>query len=197
MVYYTRLYTGLLSHSYAKRACRLIPAVLDSPWTVPGLQTYLHRACQPWALLYLVVYHIYHWITFVLTYICLYNVARFPSLYINLALSLLSFPFNIIFISSSLEDVLSSPMDHTPTGSIPATGLRPSAISSPLWGSGWCLTLVASCYSSSSASNLDLFDGEWRTYTRHPSSTIKAICKHYVRFMWTLCQLYVNTLYVQ
>ena len=69
-------------------------------------------------------------------YTHLYNVARFPSLYIDLALSPHLFPSNINFILSSLEDVLSLPMDHTPTGSIPATGLQPSTIGSPLWGSG-------------------------------------------------------------
>ena len=69
-------------------------------------------------------------------YTRLYDVARFPSLYIDLAPSPHSLSSNIIFISSSLEDVLSSPMDHTPNGSIPATGLRPSAVGSPLWGSG-------------------------------------------------------------
>ena len=69
-------------------------------------------------------------------YTCLYDVARFPSLYIDLALSPHSLPSNIIFISSSLEDVLSSPMDHTPIRSIPATSLRPSAVGSPLRGLG-------------------------------------------------------------
>ena len=39
--------------------------------------------------------------------------------------------YRVIFISSSLEDVLSSPMDHTPTRSIPATSLQPSAVGSP------------------------------------------------------------------
>ena len=61
--------TGCMSRSYAERARGLIPAVSDSLLTVPGLQTRLHRACRPWALFHLVVYHIYHWITFVLTYI--------------------------------------------------------------------------------------------------------------------------------
>ena len=69
-------------------------------------------------------------------YTHLYDVARFPSLYIDLAPSPHLLPSNIIFISSSLEDVLSSPMDHTPIGSIPVTGLQPSAVGSPLRGSG-------------------------------------------------------------
>ena len=69
-------------------------------------------------------------------YTHLYDVARFPSLYIDLAPLPHSLPSNIIFISSSLEDVLSSPMDHTPIRSIPATGLQPSAVGSPLQGSG-------------------------------------------------------------
>ena len=50
----------LLSRSYAERARGLIPAVLDGLRTVPGLRTRLHRACRPWALFHLVVYHIYH-----------------------------------------------------------------------------------------------------------------------------------------
>ena len=58
------------------------------------------------------------------------------SLYINLALSPLIPYFNIIPYLSFLEDILSSPMDHTPTGSIPVTGLQPSAVSTPLWGLG-------------------------------------------------------------
>ena len=49
-----------LSHSYAERARGLIPAVSDSLRTIPGLRTRLHRACRPWALFHLVVYHIYH-----------------------------------------------------------------------------------------------------------------------------------------
>ena len=48
-----------VSRSYAERARRLVPAVSDSLRTVPGLRTCLHRACQPWALFHLVVYHIY------------------------------------------------------------------------------------------------------------------------------------------
>ena len=69
-------------------------------------------------------------------YTHLYNVARFPSLYIDLAPSPYLTPFNIIRHSSSSGDTLSSPMDHMPTGSILATSLRPSAVGSPLWGSG-------------------------------------------------------------
>ena len=69
-------------------------------------------------------------------YTRLYDVARFPSLYIDLAPSPYFTPFNIICHSSSSGDTLSLPMDHTPTGSLPATGLWPSAVGSPLWGSG-------------------------------------------------------------
>ena len=69
-------------------------------------------------------------------YTCLYNVARFPSLYIDLAPLPYLIPFNIIHHSSSSGVTLNSPMDHTPTGSIPVTGLQPSAIGSPLQGSG-------------------------------------------------------------
>ena len=69
-------------------------------------------------------------------YTCLYNVARFPSLYIDLAPSPYLTPFNIIHHSSSSGDTLSSPMDHMPTRSIPVTGLWPLAIGSPLRGSG-------------------------------------------------------------
>ena len=52
-------------------------------------------------------------------YTHLYDVARFPSLYIDLAPSPYFTPFNIICHSSSSGDTLSSPMDHTPTGSLP------------------------------------------------------------------------------
>ena len=69
-------------------------------------------------------------------YTCLYNVARFPILYIDLAPLPYLIPFNIICHSSSSGVTLSSPMDHTPTGSTSATSLRPSAISSPLRGLG-------------------------------------------------------------
>ena len=80
----------------------------------------------------------YIWLNYIHYYLYthLYDVARFPSLYINLAPLPHSFLFNIIFISLSLEGVLSLSMDTMPTRSIPATSLQPSAIGSPLWGLG-------------------------------------------------------------
>ena len=126
-------HSEVLSRSYARRACRLILAVSDSPQPLdllaqgpPALGIVLFSC-----LSYLPLNYIRSCL-----YTHLYDVARFPSLYIDLAPSPHLLPSNIIFISSSLEDVLSLPMDHTPIGSIPATGLWPSAVGSPLRGSG-------------------------------------------------------------
>ena len=69
-------------------------------------------------------------------YTCLYDVTTLSSLYIDLAPSPLPHSFNIISCSSSSEVTLSSPMDTTPTGSNPLSGLRLSAVGSPLRGSG-------------------------------------------------------------
>ena len=135
----------LLSHSYAEQARGLIPAVSDSR-TVPGrfgqsdsprpsdslAQGLMALGIVPFSCLsYIPLNYVHSYL-----YTRLYDVARFPSLYIDLALLPHSLSSNIIFVSSSLEDVLSSPMDHMPIGSIPATSLWPSAIGSPLWGSG-------------------------------------------------------------
>ena len=69
-------------------------------------------------------------------YTCLYNVATLSSLYINLALLPHSLSFQYYLHCIILEDVLSSPMDTTPTRSNPLSGLQLSTIGSPLQGSG-------------------------------------------------------------
>ena len=115
-----------VSCSYAKGAHRLIPAILDSPWTVPSLRTCLHRACQPWASLYLINYDIsLNYICYYL-YICLYNVPTLPSLYIDLAPLPHSLSFNIISYSSSSGVTLSLSVDTTPTRSI--SSVQPMAL---------------------------------------------------------------------
>ena len=106
---------------------------LDSPWPLdslaqglPALGIALFSCLSYIPLSYIRSY----------LYTCLYNVARFPSLYNDLAPSPYLIPFNIIHCSSSSGATLNSPMDHMPTRSNPATSLWPSAIGSPLWGSG-------------------------------------------------------------
>ena len=69
-------------------------------------------------------------------YTCLYNVTTPSSLYIDLAPSPQSLFFQYYLRCIILEDILSLPMDTTPNGSSPLSGLRPSAIGSPLRGLG-------------------------------------------------------------
>ena len=69
-------------------------------------------------------------------YTCLYDVTTLSSLYIDLAPSPLLRSFQYYSCSIILEDALSSLVDTTPNGSSPLSGLRPSAVGSPLRGSG-------------------------------------------------------------
>ena len=100
-----------ISSSSYEPKCRKVDSFWPFYWTVSSLQTCLHRACWPWASFYLVVYHIYHWITFV----------YYSS-------------FFIIGRTWVHSWILCQP-EASPT-----TGLWPSAMGSPFWGSGQCLT---------------------------------------------------------
>ena len=110
---------------------------LDCPWPLDALAQGQQALCITLfsCLSYIPLNYICSYL-----YTCLHNVARIPSLYINLAPWPHPIPFNIICHSSSLGVTSSSSMDTTPTGSIPVTSLQPSTVGSPLWGSGWCLT---------------------------------------------------------
>ena len=125
-----------MSWSYAEWDSSLILVILDSP------QTHLYCTGWPRAWSYLVIFHIYSWITFVIIYIHACRTLGSSPACISMWLPLPTFIIYLYyFIHHSQKMLQIHSWTICPPEAFPVSCQWQNAIGSPFWGSGRCLTL--------------------------------------------------------